>query len=192
MNKNEKISIFKDIIFNPSKAFKEINKKPKNFLLGAILLGIIVIIKDIYSWGVLPTFYEAMIKYPVYWIIASFTFYFVSWLFNKKVKFLSIFTCIGYIAILNIIFYLVGDVIIPQFSPAYFPVAGGTATVGYFLTNSPFSFLLLVTAIIVEILWTFILCFFTLKEVNKFKTGKTLLLSIIGGIIVLLVTVLIY
>jgi hypothetical protein len=185
---NEQISIFRNIIFHPSKAFKEIGKNPKKFLAGAILLGIIVIAKDIYHWRLVKPFYQSLILYPIYWITASLILYFFSWFFNRKLKFLNIFTCFGYTAVADIIMYLIGDIVIAQLFPLYYPVAGGTATLGYFFMQSPFNFILLWTITIVNIIWSFILYFFAIKEVNKFKTSKVFFVLILGGIIILLIT----
>jgi hypothetical protein len=182
--------ILKNVIISPFKAFAEICKEPKKFILGGIIIAVIIpfLLNLFVSLSPMMVIYSA-ISMVLGWILIIVLMYFLGrWIFRGKSSFNAMLSSVSYASFPNIIksvltiplFVMAGETILQLAkmqgaSPdAILPLAQQLVTPG-----------IIILFVIIGLLsvWTIVLWVMACMQAHKIKAWKAIIIFIIAMII---------
>jgi len=179
---NEQVYVLKDVIRNPTRAFKEIGGRGRDFLLGAIvIMCVLSFLTALFlpSVSLLHSFVEGV----VWWLVLVGCVYVVGGLLNGKADFMGLLSAIGYahlpmmvipvitIPHLSYLAWTASEEFLSQVSASELILHIWISTlflVGFFLV------------ILVVVAWIFTLYILTSRECHKFNTWKAFVSVVVG------------
>jgi len=169
---DKRITIVKDVIVNPSLAFREINQESKFYLSGAIALFLIS--AGLFSQGIVEGIISMIADIGIIILIL-----YVGRLLKGKAVFTGIFSVLQYSGIPA----LIGSGILLALPENIFESGFDIQTVDLS------TFFSLIGISMMFFIWSFILSILAIKEAHQFGVGKSLATIIISSIIFLLVII---
>ncbi len=175
---NEQVYVLKDVIRNPTRAFKEISARGRDFLLGAI---IIVCIPAFLTALFLPdaSLIHSLFGCVVWWLVLVGCVYVVGGLLNGKADFMGLLSATGYAQLPMIIIPIIGALLVRPISEEFLSQLSALEVI--LLINISFiTFIGFFLAALIVLAWIFVLCILASRECHKFNTWKAFVSVVVG------------